>query len=111
MRCLAEIGEEEDISLLESFSLRYVNGELPPWFYKVWNSVTTVPLFKPDGTLRPVGIKPSFIRILHKGVVRANRAVLTDFLEPQQLALSQAGGTKLVQIVRMLLEEKRGFAV
>ena len=97
------------MNLLETFSLKYLNGEFPPWFSKVWNSVSTVPLYKPDGSLRPVGIKPSFIRDLHKGVVKANKGVLTDFLEPQQMALSQAGGAKLVHSVRMLLESKREF--
>ena len=32
-----------------------------------------------------------------------------DYLEPQQLALSQAGGAKLVHSVRMLLELRREF--
>ena len=97
------------MKLLEAFGLKYLNGEFPPWFSKVWNSVCTVPLYKPDGSLRPVGIKPSFIRDLHKGVVRANRGVLTEFLEPQQMALSQGGGAKLVHSVRMLLEARREF--
>ena len=109
LRCFAETGEDEEISQLEAFSLKYLNGEFPPWFYKVWNSVNTVPLYKPDGSLRPVGIKPSLIRDLHKGVVRSNRGVLMEALEPQQLALSQAGGAKLVHSVRMLLEHRRDF--
>ena len=109
LRCFAEIAEEEDMGTLETFSLKYLNGEFPPWFSKVWNSVATVPLYKPDGNLRPVGIKPSLIRELHKAVVRGNRGVLTDYLEPQQLALSQAGGAKLVHSVRMMLEHKREF--
>ena len=87
LRCFAETAEEEDMNMniLETFSLKYLNGEFPPWFSKVWNSVITVPLYKPNGSLRHVGIKPSFIRELHKSVV-------TDFLEPQQLAIKQAGG-------------------
>ena len=109
LRCYAETGEEEDINLLEAFCLKYVKGEFPPWFSKVWNSVSTVPLYKPDGSLRPVGIKPSFIRDLHKAVIRANKGVLCNFLEPQQVALSQAGGAKLVHSVRMLLEHRRDF--
>ena len=109
LRCLAEVGEDDDIDMLEAFSLKYLNGELPPWFNKVWNSVTTVPLFKPDGNIRPVGVKPSFIRTLHKRVVRGNRGVLIDYLEPQQMAVSQAGGAKLVHSVRMMLEHRRDF--
>ena len=109
LRCLAEVGEQEDMDRLEAFSLQYLNGDFPPWFSKVWNSVTTVPLFKQDGNIRPVGIKPSFIRTLHRRVVRDNRGVLIDYLEPQQLAVSPAGGAKLVHSVRMLLENRRDF--
>ena len=65
--------------------------------------------FKPYGVIRPLGIKPSFNRDLHEGVVRGNRGVLKEFLEPTQLALSQAGGAKLVHSVRMILENKREF--
>ena len=109
LRCFAETAEEEDVRTLENFSLKYLNGDFPPSFSKVWNSVSTVPLYKPDGTLRPVGIKPSFIRELHKNVIRGNRGILADYLEPQQMALSQAGGAKLVHSVRMMLEHKRNF--
>ena len=109
LRCLAEVGEDDEMDMLEAFSLKYLNGEFPPWFNKVWNSVSTVPLFKPDGSIRPVGVKPSFIRTLHKRVVRGNRGVLIDFFEPQQMAVSQAGGAKLVHSVRMMLEQRRDF--
>ena len=110
LRCFAEVGEDHELDLLESFSLRYLNSEFPPWFSKVWNSVSTVPLLKPDGNLRPVGVKPSFIRTLHKRVIRGNRGVFIEHLEPQQLAVSEAGGAKLVHGVRMLLEHKPDFA-
>ena len=33
--------------------------------------------------------------------------MLTNFLEPQQMALSHAGGAKLVHSVRMMLENRR----
>ena len=56
-------------------------------------------LFKLDDTLRSVGIKSSFNRDLHKGVVRGNRGILSNFLEAQQL----------VHIVRMMLEHKREY--
>ena len=109
LRTLAEVWGEEEMSLLESFSLRYLNAELEPWFYRVWESVMTVPLFKTEDkeTLRPVGVKSSLIRTLHKRVVRDNRAAITSFLEPQQVALSKAGGFKLVHAVRMMAEENR----
>ena len=109
VRCLAEVGEDHELDMLESFSLRYLNGEFPPWFNKVWNSVSTVPLLKPDKNLRPVGVKSSFNRIIHKRVITGNRGGLIEHLEPQQLAVSAAGGAKLVHSVRMLLEHRQDF--
>ena len=38
LRCLAETWEQQDMALLDSFGLRYVNGDLPPFIYKVWGS-------------------------------------------------------------------------
>ena len=49
------------------------------------------------------------IRTLHSLVIRENRAVLTSFLEPQQLCMSLSGGHKLVNAVRMLLEDNPDF--
>ena len=43
---LAEMMNGEQMELLESFGMRYLCGELPAWFYKVWLTVMTVPLFK-----------------------------------------------------------------
>ena len=110
LRSLGEVWQDGDIERLENFALAYLNGELRPWFYTIWNSVTTVPLFKTAerDTLRPLGIKPSFLRVVHKEVVTANKATLTTFLEPQQLALTRAGGFILVHGVRIMAEEMRG---
>ena len=106
LKCLGEVWDDRKVGCLETFSLRYVNGDLSPWFYKVWGSVSTFPLFKNSlrDTLRPVGVKSSLVRTIHKRVVKKDRGPLTEFLEPEQLALSQAGGAKLVHQVRMLSE-------
>jgi hypothetical protein len=113
LRCLAEQWEDRDLGLLESFSLRYLNGDLPPFFYKVWGSVSTTPLFKSreKDALRPLGVKFSLIRDLHKHVVAKNRGAFNEVLQPQQLALSKAGGAKLVHQVRMMFEDRRDFIV
>ena len=95
----------------EQFGMRYLNGMLPAWWYKVWKTLTTVALDKGNGAVRPVGIEPCLARSLHKTVTRKNKSVLTSFFEPQQLALSVAGGAKLVNSVRMLTEENPGFIV
>ena len=97
LRCLAEVWEEDQIECLETFSLRYLNGDLKPWFFKVWGSVSTFPLFRNllRDALRPIGVKSSLIRSLNKQVVVQNRGALTEFFEPGQLALSKAGGQNL----------------
>ena len=37
--------EEEDMRRLEEFGLSYLRGDLPQWFYSVWLTVQTVPIF------------------------------------------------------------------
>ena len=58
-------------------------------------------LFKNHGGVQPLNIKNIFIKEFHKGVTRANMGALTGFLETQQMALSNAGGHKLVHMFRM----------
>ena len=38
---LGEAMDGEEISLLEQFGLKYLSGELPEWFYKLWLSLQT----------------------------------------------------------------------
>ena len=80
----------------------------PPWFFRVWSTVTTVPLYKTckreEDKLRPLGVAPTMVRLLDKFAAVQYRQVLQGYLEPQQLALSPAGGHKLVYIVRMVME-------
>ena len=113
LTCLAEVWQETEMARLEDFAMLYLCGDLPPWFYKVWGSVTTVPLFKTRErqSLRPVGVMTPLIRVLHSHVIRENRIAFTDFLEPQQLCLSLSGGHKLVHGVRMMMEENPEFVV
>ena len=110
---LAEVWDEATMALLEEFSLLYLSGNLPPWWYRVWGTVTTVPLYKTAErvTLRPVGVRNPLIRTLHSRVIRDNRAAFNRVLEPQQLALSLAGGHKLVHQVRRLMEEHKDWVV
>ena len=108
---LAEKMDEEQMELLESFGMRYMGGDLPPWFYKVWLTVMTVPLFKnaDQEAVRPLGVRNPFAKSFHKEGVTQNKEEFVDFLEPEQLAMSVAGGGKLVFSVRMLGEERRDF--
>ena len=93
--------------------LSKVSSALPPWFYLVWSTVTNVPLYKTckreEDKLRPVGVAPTMVRLLDKFAAVKNRQVLQGYLGPQQLALSPAGGHKLVYIVRMVMEAHKDW--
>ena len=106
---LGKVMGEEDMERLEEHGMSFLNGAYPAWFYKAEGAITTIPLFKTslrqETKLRPVGVAPSFIRTLERRAVRDNRPAFQSFLEPQQLALSQAGGHRLVHMVRMVMEE------
>ena len=104
LTCLAETWEEAEMGLLEHFGMRYLTGMLPPWWYRVWLSLTSVPLLKGNGAVRPVGVEPSLVRALHKEVNRVNKPVLAQYLKPQQFAMSVGGAAKLVNSVRMMSE-------
>ena len=112
---LAEVWEEGCSSwdMVNSFAMRHVAGVLPPWYYKVCMTVETVGMFKTAGQdpskVRPIGMRNPYIKSIHKEVMRQNKGVLTEFLEPEQLGMSVAGGAKLVHCVRMMLEENRNF--
>ena len=108
---LGEHLQAPQMELLESFGLRYLNGELPAWFYRVFLTCQTVPLHKTKERtgVRPIGVRNPLLRVLHREVVNQNRQEFIDYLEPQQLAMSQAGGAKLVFSTRMLMEENPTF--
>ena len=111
--CLAEVWNEEEMARLKEFGMLYLTAQLPPWFHRVWGTVTVVPLFKTSErdtrALRPVGVKSSTVRLLHSTVARMIRPSLLSYLEPQQLCCSPAGSHKLVHSVRMLLEQHRDW--
>ena len=50
-------------------------------------SVETVGMFKTEeqepSVLRPIGMHNPFVKIIHKEVVRQNKEVITEFLEPR----------------------------
>jgi len=112
---LAEVWEEGSSSweMLQNFSLRYINGTLPPWFYKCAMTVETVGMYKTadqdPAIIRPIGMRNPFIKVMHKEVMTQNKDVISDYLEPQQLGMSIAGGAKLVHSVRMMLEMNKEF--
>ena len=115
LKTIGEVWEEGSAAwdLLESFGLKYVNAQLPPWFYKYAMTVQTVGLYKteerdPD-IIRPVGMKNPVFGTLHKEVIMQNKSTIVEHLEPQQLGMSVGGGAKLVHSVRMTLESNPEF--
>ena len=105
--------EDQEMDLLEEFGMKYLRGDLPPWFYPVWLTVQAVPLFKSEqqNTLRPVGVRNPLLKLWHRQVVIQNKQELKRYLEPQQIACTEAGAAKLVMAVRKLVELKRNFVV
>ena len=79
---------------LEGFGLRYLRGEFPPWFYSIFISSQSVALYKDGGkeAVRPIGVKHSLVRTLHREVIKQNRGEFVKVLEPEQLALSYGWG-------------------
>ena len=62
LRVLGEDMEEEDMVILEEFGMAYLQGDLRKWFYPVWLTVQTVPIFKTSGrcAVRPLGLRIPF---------------------------------------------------
>ena len=81
------------------------------WFYLVWLTVQTVPLFKSSDheTVRPLGLRNILVKSFHREVGKGNREVMRSYLEPQQLVLSTAGASKLVFSIRQPLETSKDF--
>ena len=106
---LGEVLEEEDMARLEQHSLRCLNGDYPAWFHTCLGAVTTVPLYKnkqcSNSQIRPLGVASCFVRCIERISAQQNRQIFQAYLEPQQQALSTAGAHRLVNMVRMALEE------
>ena len=112
LQVLGELLSDDHTRLLEDFGLRYLHGELQAWFYIVWLTVQTVPLFKTKNrdTVRPIGVRNNLPKMFHQEPIQQNKSELREALEPQQLAMSPAGAAKLVHTVRMMMEENPDMA-
>merc|ERR1711867_61898 len=102
---LGESMEDEEVEVLERLGMAYVSGDLPPWFYRLWLSLQTVPMYKTaqQSDVRPLGVRHTLTRVFHREVATQNKEEVREYLEPQQLGLSQAGAGKLVNSIRGLL--------
>ena len=98
--------EQRGVELLEQFFLAYTAGELPPWFYRLWLSLATVPMYKTvqKDELRPLGIRHSLVRLCHAEVIGQSMPAIREYLEPLQLGMSKAGPAKLVNTIKGIME-------
>ena len=111
LRVVGDNMEEDDMILLEEFGLSYLQGDLPKWFYPLWLTVQTVPIFKNSGrcAVRPLGLRTPLLKVFHKQVVTQNTTEVRSYLEPVQLGMSRAGAQKLVFSIRGLLNARPDF--
>ena len=109
LRVVGEQLEAEHMRLLEDWAQRFLQGELPPWFYEVWLSIQTVPLYKSSrqDTIRPIGIQNPLFKLINGLMIKENEPELVAFLEPQQPAMSPGGAAKLVHCTRMMMEREQ----
>ena len=101
------------MQLMEQFGVKYLNGELPEWFYCVCLCVQSLALFKTmlRDTVRPIGIRKPLAKSFHRQAIHQSKPELVSFLEPEQLVMSKGGAAKLVNVVRSMSEMRRDYVV
>ena len=111
MIALGERMEDHEIRLFEEFALAYSAGELPHWFYRIFQSLQTVAPFKDNGreAVRPLGLKNSMVKMFNKEVVSQSKPEIRDFLEPVQLGISIAGAALLTRSVSGVMEAFKDY--
>ena len=108
---LGERMEDEEIKMFEEFGLAYAKGELPSWFYLIWQSLQTVAPFKDENkeAVRPLGLKNSLTKVLNKEVMVQSKGEIREYLEPIQLGICKAGSALLTRAVSGVLHNFRDF--
>ena len=103
--------EDRELKLLEDLGLAYSAGELPAWFYIVWQSLQTEAPYKDKllVAVRPLGLKNSLTKLFHKEVMVQSKPEMREFLEPVQLGLSVACAALLTRSVSGVMHTYRDF--
>ena len=85
---------KEGMRWTEEFGMKYLCGNLPGWFYVCWLTVQCVPLFKNSlkTAIRPLGLRNPLVKQFHREVSQSNKETIKEFVEPQQLVLSEGRG-------------------
>ena len=78
---LAEKMEREQMELFEEFGLKYLQGDLPAWFYTVWLSVQAVALFKnrENTAVRPLGMRNPLLKQFHREPITQNKDAIVNY--------------------------------
>ena len=108
LQVVGEKLEADQMRLLENWGIRFLQGDMPGWFYVVWLSIQTVPLYKTStlDAVRPIGMRNPLSKLLNGLMIGESKQDLVDYFEPQQIAMSQAGSAKLVHCLRLLAENE-----
>ena len=100
------------VPLLNLFAEKYVNADLPEWFYAIFTAIKLIGPVKahassPEGVpdVRPIGVGECLRRVIHTTVARDYKDAFAEHLWPQQVAVGLRGGlTMLLFGARLLLE-------
>ena len=111
LQALGERLEDSEIKLLEEFGLAFVVGDLPGWFYVVWQTLQTVAPYKDANkeAVRPLGLKNNLVKLFNKEVVKQCKVEIREYLEPVQLGISVAGAALLTRTVTGVMSSFKNF--
>lgn len=106
------------LPLLNRFARRYVQAELPLWFYLVFSQVKLVAPQKGNATstgqpdVRPIGIGECLCRVIHRTIITERKESMASYFWPQQVAIGVPNGISLLLFgVRTLLEMRPDWVI
>ena len=84
------------VSVVDALGMEYMAGRLPKWFYHVFTTVRCVPLSKPAGGVRPLGIGECMRKLWWAEVTKETVADFKAAVYPRQVAVGvRAAGQTL----------------
>ena len=106
------------VPLLQEFAERYLNAELPPWFYQAMATVEICAPIKKKADVgevpdcRPVGMGEVVIRMINSKLMSDSKEAAHDVLWPHNVGSATRDGCAiLAHGIRAITEMRPGFAV
>lgn len=103
------------MDLYDSFASSFASGDMPSWFYMVWQTSRLVALPKPTPEplpvdavppARPIAIGEVSLSAICSAVIQSFSGDFATELSPQQVSIGVSGGISIVVFgLRLLLEE------